>query len=195
MNIKASVLISVLVFSLACKKAESPPKSEPAKPVAAKKPLKPAPKPPEPKKPVAKKPAPKKPKPLKASREVPDKKEGVLKDILDINAPEIVDSKLPVLVFFGAIWTATHRMSVGILEEAAVKYAGRVKFYNVDYPAAKAKNLLPEEVTVLPYLMFIKDGKRFGKVGFSGNPKELDFAIKDWLAGEEDDDEDEEEIE
>lgn len=199
MNIKPALLIPVLALSLACKKSEPAPKAAPAKPIAAKKAAAPAhvkpktPKPPEPKK-AAKKPVPKKTAPVNASRKTVDEDKSVLKELLDIGSPEVVDSKLPVIVYYYANWSPYDKKMMGIVEDVAAKYIGKAKFYRVDAMAAKKKNVLPLEVVGFPYLIFLKEGKRFGKQAYPGAnaKKEVSFAIEDWIIGGDDEDDDSE---
>ena len=71
---------------------------------------------------------------------------------------EVVDSSLPVLVDFWAVWCGPCRMVAPIVDELAVEYEGRVKVGKVDVDSEQ-KIAADYGIRSIPTLLLFKDGE------------------------------------
>jgi len=71
---------------------------------------------------------------------------------------EVVESDLPVLIDFWAVWCGPCRMIAPIIDELATEYAGRIKVAKIDTDAQQA---LAAQYGILsiPAVMLFKDGQ------------------------------------
>lgn len=106
-----------------------------------------------------------------------------LKEIVDPGSKEVVGCKLPVVLYYYAKWSAHDRTLMGVVEEIAVKYKGKVKFFRIDVMKAEEAKTLPAEVKAMPFMVFMRPGKeRQTKLARPGEArKELEFFISEWL--------------
>lgn len=85
---------------------------------------------------------------------------------------EVLDSKVPVLVDFTAIWCAPCKAIAPIVEELAREYAGRMKVGKMDIdnnPTTPIKY----HVRAVPTLLVFKDGKVLNQMMGAGNKKRI----------------------
>ncbi len=100
-------------------------------------------------------------------------------EITDTNfEEEIVQSKLPVIVDFGAEWCMPCKMMSPLVDEIAKELEGEVKVskVNVDENTKAAVDL---SVMNIPTLVFFKDGKEVGRVVGVVSKKELLKKVKE----------------
>lgn len=71
---------------------------------------------------------------------------------------EVVESSLPVLVDFWAVWCGPCRMVAPIVDELAVEYEGRVKVGKVDVDSEQ-KIAADYGIRSIPTLLIFKDGE------------------------------------
>lgn len=71
---------------------------------------------------------------------------------------EVLKSELPVLVDFWAEWCGPCKAITPILDELAVKYAGKVKFTKLNVDEHQATSI-KYSVRSIPTLILFKDGK------------------------------------
>ena len=71
---------------------------------------------------------------------------------------EVVDSSLPVLVDFWAVWCGPCRMVAPIVDELAVEYEGRVKVGKVDVDSEQ-KIAADFGIRSIPTLLIFKNGE------------------------------------
>ena len=70
---------------------------------------------------------------------------------------EVLQSDIPVLVDFTATWCGPCKQIVPVLERAAVDYAGRIKFTQLDVDANRA-TAMKYMVRSIPTLLVFRDG-------------------------------------
>lgn len=70
---------------------------------------------------------------------------------------EVLESKVPVLVDFWAVWCGPCRMIAPIIEELAVEYEGRAKLAKLDVDH-NPKVGMDYAIRSIPTLLFFKDG-------------------------------------
>ena len=90
---------------------------------------------------------------------------------------EVLDSELPVLVDFWAVWCGPCRMMAPVVDELAAEYEGRVKVgkVNVDEEGELA---MQYRIASIPTLMLFKNGKPAETmIGF--RPKQQIAAVLD----------------
>ena len=90
-------------------------------------------------------------------------------EVTDTNFKEkVLDSKIPVLVDFGAPWCAPCRMAEPVLEELSGKYDKKVAFVKINVDENQ-KVTGDFQVMSIPTTVLIKDGKEVGRqIGFAG---------------------------
>lgn len=71
---------------------------------------------------------------------------------------DVVDSSLPVLVDFWAVWCGPCRMVAPIVDELAVEYEGRVKVGKVDVDSEQ-KIAADYGIRSIPTLLIFKNGE------------------------------------
>ena len=71
---------------------------------------------------------------------------------------EVVQSTIPVLVDFWAVWCGPCRMVAPIVDELAVEYEGRVKVGKVDVDSEQ-KIAADYGIRSIPTLLIFKDGE------------------------------------
>jgi thioredoxin 1 len=89
-------------------------------------------------------------------------------------AAEVLESDLPVIVDFGAVWCGPCKMLDPIVEELAGDWAGKVKFTHLDVD--HNPNLTMQySVMGVPTLMLFKGGDVVGRMsGFKPKAKIID---------------------
>lgn len=77
---------------------------------------------------------------------------------------EVLDSPLPVLVDFWAIWCVPCQMMAPILDELAEELAGQLKIAKLDTEAVTSGNLAEEyQIQSIPNMKLFKGGKMIGE--------------------------------
>lgn len=91
---------------------------------------------------------------------------------------EVLDSGLPVLVDFWAVWCAPCKLISPIVEELAKEYSGRIKIgkLNVD---ENPKTTSGYGIMSIPTLIFIKGGKVMGQASGALSKADLKRKIED----------------
>jgi thioredoxin 1 len=84
-----------------------------------------------------------------------DKKYVVVTD--DNFQEEVLNSEVPVLVDFWAVWCAPCRMIAPLIEDLAAEYDGRAKIVKLDVDH-NPKTAMEFGVRSIPTLLFFKDG-------------------------------------
>ncbi len=84
---------------------------------------------------------------------------GEVLKVTDANFESVVlQSKVPVLVDFWAIWCGPCKQQAPIIEELAGQFAGRAVLAKLDFDANK-RSPAKYKITGLPTLLIFKDGK------------------------------------
>ncbi|MFH1413881.1 MAG: thioredoxin [Candidatus Omnitrophota bacterium] len=93
---------------------------------------------------------------------------------------EVLDSDLPVLVDFWAVWCGPCKMIAPLLEELAKEYSKKIKIGKVDVEA-NPKTATTYAVMSVPTLIFFKDGKIMEQVVGVLSRSDLKRKIEDSL--------------
>ncbi|MBM3245789.1 MAG: thioredoxin [Candidatus Omnitrophica bacterium] len=93
---------------------------------------------------------------------------------------EVLESSLPVLVDFWAIWCGPCRMISPIIEELAREYAGKVKIGKVNVDE-NPKTATQYGIMSIPTLLFFKNGKITDQVVGALSKVELKRRIEESL--------------
>jgi len=81
---------------------------------------------------------------------------------------EVLESKIPVMVDFGALWCPPCRLAEPVLEELAKEYEGKIKVAKVDVDQS-SEIAQKYSVMSVPTVIFFKSGKEVEReVGFPG---------------------------
>lgn len=107
-----------------------------------------------------------------------------MKDVLNINGEnnfnqEVLSASEAVLVDFWAPWCMPCRMMAPILDELAVKMAGKVKVVKVDTENSENRNLaMTYNIQSIPNMKLFKGGKVVGEFIGLRNLETLSSEIK-----------------
>lgn len=71
---------------------------------------------------------------------------------------EVLESKIPVLVDFSAVWCGPCQMMGPVLDQLAAEYEGKAKVLKVDIDES-ADLAMKYQVMSVPNMIFFKDGK------------------------------------
>ncbi len=71
---------------------------------------------------------------------------------------EVIESSVPVLVDFWAVWCGPCRLIAPIVEELAQQYAGKLKVFKVDVDQEQSL-AIQYGIMSIPTLLLIKDGR------------------------------------
>ena len=85
---------------------------------------------------------------------------------------EVVQSSIPVLVDFWAVWCGPCRMVAPIVDELAVEYEGRVKVGKVDVDSEQ-KIAADYGIRSIPTLLIFKDGELADQIVGAVTQKQL----------------------
>lgn len=72
---------------------------------------------------------------------------------------EVLESEIPVLVDFSAVWCGPCQMMGPVLEQLSAEYAGKAKVVKVDIDAA-ADLAMRYQIMSVPNMIFFKNGKQ-----------------------------------
>lgn len=78
-------------------------------------------------------------------------------------AKEVLESSVPVLVDFWAVWCGPCRMVAPILDQLAEEYQGKVRVAKLDVDSNQ-KTTMRFNVRSIPAMLFFKDGKLVDQV-------------------------------
>lgn len=71
---------------------------------------------------------------------------------------EVIESSIPVLVDFWAVWCSPCRLIAPIVDELAQQYAGKLKVFKVDVDQEQSL-AIQYGIMSIPTLLLIKDGR------------------------------------
>ncbi len=76
----------------------------------------------------------------------------------DMFQKEVLESNVPVLVGFSAVWCGPCQMMGPVLDQLSAEYAGKAKIVKVDIDES-ADLAMKYQVMSVPNMIFFKDGK------------------------------------
>ena len=76
----------------------------------------------------------------------------------DMFQKEVLESNIPVLVDFSAVWCGPCQMMGPVLDQLSAEYAGKAKIVKVDIDES-ADLAMKYQVMSVPNMIFFKDGK------------------------------------
>jgi len=84
---------------------------------------------------------------------------------------EVLESEVPVMVDFHAVWCGPCKQLTPIVEELAVEYAGRAKFAAIDIDEAPGV-ASSHGIMAVPTIIVFKDGQKVQQLtGFKPKPE------------------------
>lgn len=76
---------------------------------------------------------------------------------------EVLESEVPVLVDFSAVWCGPCQMMGPVLEQLSAEYAGKAKIVKVDIDES-TELAMKYQVMSVPNMVFFKDGRQVDAV-------------------------------
>ena len=121
---------------------------------------------------------------IAAGQKVGSGHDELLKEVPDMDGPEVSGARLPVVVFYYSSKSYEDKAYMALIERLAKKFEGRVRFLRSNIETARLVGKLPRGTISESHLYFIKGKERIDKSGAPGPnaERELTFFIEEWLA-------------